>query len=524
LEEKETLLSMKSSMLCKLILLTGCIVSVFLPTQAKSPVFVPVAPGEVYWEGRTLYTESNQIKFDFKLIDPKIGTVTIRNETTHNDRVLSNSFDHYEGTIFLIDGANDISIWATGDKKKFKKHLRIFYNPFRTDTSQIVRSDANRCNLQLYGKYKTSPQKGSNDIYIDRPDKKPFAVRFRLPCCEDTELSVSVEDSRYQSVVVNRIGENLFEFSARLTDYSTVFTARSMCEGQAIGERRIVVNVEQEMDTRLDTAVIFAVGTHHKDARKLGWVDLKYSMDDAEALKWTLERKFGFHAQIIADPTWEQINQTMMNLQRKRWGSLDQLFVFFSGHGFRGEDGTGYLIPSNPGASIKSYYKMEDIRQQIDAIGCNNIVLSIDACFASTFLERGAKDIPTRKTGDVHSLLSSELPFRYFIGSAPSNREVPESGVTLKDARPANGKYRYYHKKFKVSKFMMAFLEAIQFGEARYEGGPIPIWYVGRKIEEIYRPKDLINGQHVYARATRFGSQNDKGFHFISVNNKSLLR
>lgn len=515
---------MKSSLLLKLILFTGCFASLILPATAKSPVFVPASPGEVYWEGRTLYTESNQVKFDFKLIDAKIGTVTIRNEATRNDRVLSNSFDHYKGTIFLIDGANDLTIWATGDKSRFKKHIRIFYNPYRKDTSQIVRSETNICNLQLYGKYTLSPQKNSNDIIIDRPDKKPFPVRFRLPCCEDTQLEVSVEDPRFQLLVANRIGENLFEFAARPIDFSTVFTVRSRCGGQAIDERRIVVNIEEDMGSRLDTAIIFAVSNHQKEAQKLGWADLKYSLADAQALKWTLENKFGFHAQIIANPTWEQMNHTMMSLQRKRWGKLDQLFVFFSGHGYRGEDGTGYLIPSNPSSSIKSYYKMEDIRQQIDAIGCNNIVLSLDACFASTFLERGAKDIPTRKTGEIHNLLSSELPFRYFIGSSPSNREVPESGVILKEATPADGKYKYYHKKFKVSKFMMAFLEAIQFGEARYEGGPIPIWYIGRKIEEIYRPKDLINGQHVYARATRFGSQNDKGFHFISTHAKNIFR
>lgn len=515
---------MKFAALLKVLLIGGCFCLLFSRTEARSPIFVPVSPSEVYWEGRTIYTESNQVKFDFKLIHDKINSVTIRNEATKNDRILSNSFDRYEGTIFLIEGINDLSIWATGDKGKFKKHIRVFYNPFLGDTSRIVRASAPLCNLQLYGTYRMSPQAGSSDIIIDREDRKAFNIRFRMPCCQDNELNVSIEDPRNQLVNAVRLGENLFEFPARLTDFDNVFTIRSHCQGQAIDERRIIVRVKQELESRLDTAVIFAVSKHNKDAKKLGWVDLRYSMDDALALQWTLENKFGFKTRIISDPSWEDINTSMMGLQRKNWGALDQLFVFFSGHGYKGKDGTGYLIPSNPGNSIKSYYKMEDIRQQIDAIACNNIVLSIDACFASTFLERGAKDIRVSQKKDVHSLLSSDLPFRYFIGSAPSNRQVAETGVTLKDVKLADGKYRYQSRKFKVSKFMMAFLEAIQFGEVKYDEGPIPIWYIGRKIEEIYRPKDLVNGQHMYARATRFGSQNDKGFHFIPKNKREIYR
>lgn len=515
---------MKFATLCKTLLLAVFFGLYILPIQAKSPVFVPITPSEVYWEGRTLYTESNQVKFDFKLIHEKIDRVTIRNEATNNDRVLSSSFDRYEGTIFLIEGINDLSIWATGEKGKFKKHIRVFYNPFLGDTSRVVRANQPACHLQLAGTYKLSPRNGSDDIIIDRTDRKPFNIRFLLPCCEDTELGVTVEDPRNQFVSANRLGENLFEFPARLSDYNNVFTIRSTCGGQAIDERRIVVRVRDELNTRLDTAIIFAVSNHNKEAKQLGWTDLKYSLADAQALKWTLENKFGFKAKIVENPSWEEINTTMMSLQRRSWGSLDQLFVFFSGHGFRGKDGTGYLIPSNPSKSIKSYYKMEDLRQQIDAIACNNIVLSIDACFASTFLERGAKDVRVSSQKQVHNLLSSDLPFRYFIGSAPSNREVPETGVTLKEVKQADGKYRFQRKKFKVSKFMMAFLEAIQFGEARYDGGPIPIWYVGRKVEEIYRPKNLLSGQHMYARATRFGSQNDRGFHFISPKQKDIYR
>ncbi|MCB0846477.1 MAG: caspase family protein, partial [Bacteroidetes bacterium] len=129
-------------------------------------------------------------------------------------------------------------------------------------------------------------------------------------------------------------------------------------------------------EDREDIAVIFAVSKHSKYARKLGWEDLKYSIEDALALKWTLENKFGFKVTLYEDPTWEQMNLAMKKLQTQKWNPLDQLFIFYSGHGHKAPDGTGYLVPSNVGESIKTYYKMEYLRGQIDQIRCNNVVLT----------------------------------------------------------------------------------------------------------------------------------------------------
>ena len=272
------------------------------------------------------------------------------------------------------------------------------------------------------------------------------------------------------------------------------------------------------LEKREDVAVIFAVSKHTKYARKLGWEDLKYSIEDAKALKWTLENKFGFKVTLYEDPTWEQMNLAMKKLEKKNWNTFDQLLVFYSGHGHKAKDGTGYLVPSNVGESIKTYYEMEQLRSQIERINCNNVLLGIDACFSSTFLERGGRDIPRRGTSnssEQHTYLSAQ-PFRYFIGSSPSNREITERGIVLKEPRIA-GNYKHSKKKFKVSEFMMSFLEAIEMGEKEYRGNAIPSWYVGRQVELLFAPKKPIKGQEIHARATRFGIQNDKGFHFIPL-------
>lgn len=485
-----------------------------LYAQKKDKDFAPLNPALKYWQGEeTYYTESNRLSLDFAFDDKKVMAMTVLNETNEREMTLFQENGRYKGDILLDEGTNELLVWATKKKGKFQKKLRVFYNPY---TSAVSFSQGN-CAIRIYGNYNLTPQVGSDDIVINRYSKSEFPVHFLVSCCEDEGLRVTVENPKNQPVPTKRIAPNLYAFDARLYDYQNSFVVRASCDGSPVAQRRITIKVDQEMERRKDTAIIFAVSKHTKEAKRLGWADLRYSQEDAEALKWTLEEKFGFGVSIISDPTWEQINESMEGLRRHHWNRLDQLLIFFTGHGYKSPEGVGYLVPSNVGKSLKTLYKMEDLRAQIDALACNNIVLGIDACFASSFLERGGTDIPTRKGLDIHHLLSSDAPFRYFIGSAPSNKEVPEKGVFNKEVREADGKYRYRGKKFKVSEFMMAFLEAIEMGEEEFAGNPIPIWYVGRKVEELYRPKKK-GAEQTYARTARFGTQQDKGFHFISKN------
>lgn len=387
-------------------------------------------------------------------------------------------------------------------------------------TQDLYFQETEDCVIRLYGNYNITPQVGSDDIIITTYDKKAFALRFLVSCCNDDDRTVAVEDPKMQVITPKEEEKGLYAFNAKLYDMENSYTIRIKCGKKTIGTKRIVVKVDQNSMKRDDVAIIFAVGKHSKAAKEAGWEDLKYSVEDAKALKWTLEKKFGFKVKLFVDPTWEEIDEAMVQVRNRKWNPLDQLFVYFTGHGHMA-NGKGYFIPSNAGSSVKTYFKMEDLRSYIDETPCNNIVLGIDACFASSFLERGGKNVSyTSSSNDIQSLLSSDAPFRYFIGSSPSNREVKEKGIYVKEMYKAKGKYKYSKKKFKISEFMMSVLDAIEEGEKELKGRPIPIWYVGRKVEELYKPKKKITGQYSYARATRFGSQQDKGFHFLISNSK----
>ena len=518
---------------CKVFSLLLSLYLIANPGLAQRFIFEPVNPSSEFWDDETYETNSEVLSIDFRLMDKKMPEVSILNSSTKEEITINSENFIYTANIRLEEGKNTITIWASKYKSKFKKEIKVVYKarkkkkfippppvtaaPVPTALpAERAASTPLACEILLSGSYFLSPQVGSNDIIITRNSQHPFETTFLVNCCEDKHLDVSVENPRNQSVDVIHKAENTFAFQTELFDYESIYTLRASCKSKTIAEKRLIVRVESAFENRLDTAIIFAVTKHKRKARKLGWANLKYAENDALALKWTLENKFGFGVKLVLDPTWEEIHATMESLKEREWDNLDQLFVFFSGHGHIA-DGRGYLIPSNVSESVKTYYKMEDFREQIDEIPCNNISLNIDACFASTFLERGGKDVTYRPGSDVHELLSADLPFRYFIGSAPANKEVSEKGIFVKDVKKANGKYRYHRKSFKVSEFMQSYLEAIENGQKDLKGAPIPIWYVGRKVEELYRPKKLINGQQVYARSTRFGTQNDKGFHFIPV-------
>lgn len=390
-------------------------------------------------------------------------------------------------------------------KMFFKALLALLYLSFCITFSFASPSGDEDCEIQLSGNYNITPVKGSDAIVITTDNKKSLDIRFMLSCCEAKNLDITVEDPMSQSLKAELVETNIFGFTAKLSGPENEFIISAKCKKNKVVEQKIIIRVQEIPIDREDYAVIFAVSKHYKKASKQGWVDLKYSLEDALALQNVLEKKYGFKVRLYTDPTWEEMNTAMQDLIDRDWDVHDQLMIFYTGHGHKGPDGGGYLVPSNVDESIKTYYKMEDLRDQVDQITCNNIVVGIDACFASSYLERGGKDLAVRGEG---------VPFKYFIGSSPSNREVPEKGIVIKDPKAHTDSYKFGGKKFQVSDFMMVLLESMEMGEKEYRGSSVPVWYVGRKVEELYRPKNPGKGENIYARATRYGSQNDQGFHF----------
>jgi hypothetical protein len=73
----------------------------------------------------------------------------------------------------------------------------------------------------------------------------------------------------------------------------------------------------------------------------------------------------------------------------KKYGELDQLFVFFAGHGFYDETfKEGFVVtreslPDDPGRN--SYLRHSVLRSTINNNPCQHIFLVMDVCFGGTF-------------------------------------------------------------------------------------------------------------------------------------------
>jgi formylglycine-generating enzyme required for sulfatase activity len=148
-----------------------------------------------------------------------------------------------------------------------------------------------------------------------------------------------------------------------------------------------------------DHALFFAVQDYDN------WTDLNNPIRDAEAIAQQLRTKYEFDdLKIVTNPTLETIQATLNQYLTKTYGSDDQLFIFFSGHGaFNDLTTEGFFIPK---AGLKndpyqnSYLPLTRLERIISNIPCAHILLTIDACYSGTFNESIAldKSDPTNPT------------------------------------------------------------------------------------------------------------------------------
>jgi uncharacterized caspase-like protein len=136
-----------------------------------------------------------------------------------------------------------------------------------------------------------------------------------------------------------------------------------------------------------DYALFFATGTY---ADK-GFAELANPVRDAETLAGTLAEKYGFERpEVVANPKYVQILETLKRYKERQYADGDQLFIFFAGHGVYDEDvRDGFLAAADslsdavPGSG--NLLQFSNLRAIADNIPCKHVFLVIDACFSGTF-------------------------------------------------------------------------------------------------------------------------------------------
>lgn len=106
---------------------------------------------------------------------------------------------------------------------------------------------------------------------------------------------------------------------------------------------------------------------------------------DATTIQKDIEEIYGFETHVLKNATKREVLTEIRNYAKRQYARGDQLFIFVAGHGdFDAVTKQGYIAArdSRKGDDIKeSYISHALFREQVDNIGCRNILLVLDVCF-----------------------------------------------------------------------------------------------------------------------------------------------
>ncbi len=145
---------------------------------------------------------------------------------------------------------------------------------------------------------------------------------------------------------------------------------------------------EPAVGARVDRALV--IGTD----RYLKWAKLENAVADAKALAEVLEGTYGFKVDRLADPTYAEVRQALERLQRTTYGPDDQLLVFIAGHGaYDAPFQQGYVAfrDSDPDPGGAGQANFAGLKNLLEAVPCQHVLLVLDTCFSGTFDDRVAR-------------------------------------------------------------------------------------------------------------------------------------
>jgi len=166
---------------------------------------------------------------------------------------------------------------------------------------------------------------------------------------------------------------------------NTIKLVASNTRGETITDSRVVKLPVAGKGTlaRTDYALLFATDEYDS------WGDLTNPINDAKTIADELENHYGFKVELITNPSHDEILIKLKEYARKSYMELDQLFVFFAGHGqFDEIYGEGYIVATNSklnDVAKTSYLSHSVLRNVVDNIPSQHTFLAMDVCFGGTF-------------------------------------------------------------------------------------------------------------------------------------------
>lgn len=137
------------------------------------------------------------------------------------------------------------------------------------------------------------------------------------------------------------------------------------------------------------------------------WSPLVNPVFDGRSIATHLQKSYGFHVEVLENPSQDVIFRKLREYSEKKYKPLDQLLIFFAGHGYYDEtfkEGFAVVkesLKDDPGKT--SYVSYNRLRNVINTIPSEHILLMMDVCFGGTFDEALAS---ARNADDVYKEVS----------------------------------------------------------------------------------------------------------------------
>ena len=178
---------------------------------------------------------------------------------------------------------------------------------------------------------------------------------------------------------------------------------------------------------RKDYALIF----YESDYTKSNLPDLRGTKKNADSLASILKNKYGFETHIFPNYTTFQIKEILNKYNKMAFTSNDQLLIYFTGHGQKGNsDTTGYLLCAQ---NTKMTHKEFNSWSGIDS--CNHILMVLDACYSGLALSINMiGDTPPKYNPRTRDEYLKELfkfkPSRKALTSGEGKVSIPFDGLS----------------------------------------------------------------------------------------------
>lgn len=246
-----------------------------------------------------------------------------------------------------------------------------------------------------------SPIKNITIIIKDSPESSSRGMQSIQP---------TTEAEKFKNVVERNLtlmdGQNVIEIIAENSDGTKTVSQRTITVGSSS------LADASKLD-RTDYAILFTTNDYDN------WPDLVNPVNDGRMIADELKKNFKFKVEVMEGGSQSDILKKLREYAEKKYKPLDQVFIFFAGHGqFDQTFGEGFVVTKESLANDEAkttYLSHNRLRSIINNIPCDHILLAMDVCFGGTFdqaiAHRGLEE-ETYKEASQAEMVTRKLTYK----------------------------------------------------------------------------------------------------------------